>query len=174
MPKLPNMLQITVSILYFINKVLLSLDKKSGWQIGILASSFAIVYFFTIKLYLLVGLELGFMLILIFGLINHGKEIKNQNVLYIVMFSILIFLYFVLKNSTFLEFLIALDFIVAIFFLAKKKPISGWSFMLIGHILMAYFTHQNNQTFFATMQVMSVFVSAFAIFRIMKLKTLKP
>ena len=159
------MLQIAVAVLYFINKVLLSLEKKSGWQIGILASCLAIFYFYSLDLYLLVGLEVGFMAILIFGLINHNQEIKYENMLYLVMIFLLIFLYFVLKNSTLLEFLLSLDFILAIFFLAKKKDLVGWIFMLLGHFMMGYFTYTNQQTFFAIMQFLSVFVSLFAIYR---------
>jgi hypothetical protein len=159
------MLQIAVAVLYFINKFLLSLEKKSGWQIGILASCLAIFYFYSLDLYLLVGLEVGFMAILIFGLINHNQEIKYENMLYLVMIFLLIFLYFVLKNSTLLEFLISLDFILAIFFLAKKKDLVGWIFMLLGHFMMGYFTYTNQQTFFAIMQFLSVFVSLFAIYR---------
>jgi hypothetical protein len=159
------MLQVAVAVLYFINKVLLSLEKKSGWQIGILASCLAIFYFYSLDLYLLVGLEVGFMAILIFGLINHNQEIKYENMLYLVMIFLLIFLYFVLKNSTLLEFLISLDFILAIFFLAKKKDLVGWIFMLLGHFMMGYFTYTNQQTFFAIMQFLSVFVSLFAIYR---------
>ncbi len=159
------MLQFAVAVLYFINKVLLSLEKKSGWQIGILASSLAIFYFYSLDLYLLVGLEVGFMAILIFGLVNHNQELKYENMLYLVMISLMVFLYFVLKNSTILEFLISLDFILAIFFLAKKKVLIGWIFMLLGHLMMGYFTYINQQTFFAIMQVFSVFVSLFAIYR---------
>ena len=159
------MLQIAVAVLYFINKVLLSLEKKSGWQIGILASSLAIFYFYSLDLYLLVGLEVGFMSILIFGLINHNQEIKYENMLYLVMILLLVFLYFVLKNSTILEFLISLDFILAIFFLAKKKVLIGWIIMLLGHLMMGYFTYTSQQTFFALMQFLSVFVSLFAIYR---------
>lgn len=159
------MLQVAVAVLYFINKVLLSLEKKSGWQIGILASSLAIFYFYSLDLYLLVGLEVGFMSILIFGLINHNQEIKYENMLYLVMILLLVFLYFVLKNSTILEFIISLDFILAIFFLAKKKVFIGWIIMLLGHLMMGYFTYTSHQTFFALMQFLSVFVSLFAIYR---------
>ncbi|HLO44163.1 MAG TPA: hypothetical protein VK175_07515 [Leadbetterella sp.] len=166
------MLQIAVAVLYFANKILLSLNKKAGWQIGILASSLAALYFFNLKLYLLVGLEVGFMSILIFGLVNHGKELKYQNILYIVMSVLLIFLYFVLKNSTLLEFLISLDFIVAIFFLAKKRTILGWAVMGLGHAMMAYFTYQNQQHFFAFMQILSIIVSIFAIYRSLKIRAL--
>ena len=159
------MLQIAVAVLYFINKVLLSLDKKSGWQIGIAASLLAFIYFFSLKLYILVGLEVGFFAIQIFGLINHKKEMKYENLLYAIMVVLLLFLYFVLKNSSILEFLISADFILAIFLLAKRKTILGWISMLVGHLMMAYFTYQNQQFFFATMQVLSILVSVFAIYR---------
>ena len=157
------MLQAIVAILYFANKVLLSLNKKAGWQIGLLASVFAIAYFVSIKLYLLVGLELGFFAILVFGLINHEQELKYEKALYSVMFVLLVFLYFVLKNSTFLEFLISVDFILAIYFLAKKNKKTGWIIMLIGHLMMAYFTYTKQQYFFATMQILSIGVAVFAI-----------
>jgi hypothetical protein len=164
------MLQSAVAILYFTNKILLSLDRKSGWQIGIVASSLAAWYFFSLNLYLLVGLEVGFMCILIFGLVNHGKELKYENILYVLMLLLLVFLYFVLKNSTFLEFLISTDFILAIYLLAKKKKTLGWLFMALGHLLMGYFTYHNKQYFFAIMQLLSIAVSFFAIWRLAKIK----
>jgi hypothetical protein len=157
------MLQTAVAILYFINKIFLSLEKKAGWQIGILASFLAIFYFISLKFYLLAGLEISFLAILIFGLLNHNKEPKNMNVLYILMFLILAFLYFVLKNSTFLEFIISLDFILAIFFLAKRKWTLGWLIMLIGHVLMAYFTFKKHQEVFALLQVLSCIVALYAL-----------
>ena len=162
------MLQVAVAVLYFLNKVLLSLNKKAGWQIGILASFFAVIYFFTLKLYLLVGLEVGFSAILIFGLINHNQELKYENALYLIMISILVFLYFVLKNSTLLEFIISVDFILAIYLLAKRNWLWGWIIMLTGHVLMGYFTYSQQQYFFAIMQVLSVGVSIFAIWRLRK------
>jgi len=42
--------------------------------------------------------------------------------------------------------------------------------MLFGHFMMAYFTFQNQQHFFAFMQVMSIFVALFAIWRISPFK----
>jgi hypothetical protein len=159
------MLQAVVALLYFANKVLLSLNKKAGWQIGLLASVFAIAYFISIKVYLLVGLEFGFFSILVFGLLNHEQELKYEKALYSVMFVLLVFLYFVLKNSTFLEFLISVDFILAIYFLAKKNKILGWIVMLIGHLLMAYFTYYKQQYFFAIMQILSIGVAVYAILK---------
>jgi hypothetical protein len=162
------MLETAVAILYFINKVLLSLNKKSGWQIGILASILAFFYFLSLKLYLLVGLELSFLSILVFGLINHGKEIKFKNLLYGLMFFIMVFLYFVLKNSTLIEFIISVCFILAIYFLANRNALSGWTIMLLGHLLMAYFTFTKNQYVFASLQILSCFVSLYAIYNLKK------
>jgi hypothetical protein len=167
------MLQAVVALLYFANKVLLSLNKKAGWQIGLLASVFAIAYFISIQLYLLVGLEFGFFSILVFGLLNHEQEVKYEKALYSVMFVLLVFLYFVLKNSTFLEFLISVDFILAIYFLAKKNKTLGWIIMLIGHLMMAYFTYSKQQYFFATMQVLSIGVAIFAILKTKNMKIKK-
>jgi hypothetical protein len=159
------MLEIAVASLYFVNKVLLSLDKKAGWQIGLLASITAIFYFFSIKLYLLVGLEVGFFVILIFGLINHDKPLKGEKYLYFNMILLLVLLFFILKNSTLIEFFISTAFILAIYFLAKKQWQIGWFCMLIGHVVMCYFTFQKGQYFFPIMQGCSVFVSVFALFK---------
>jgi hypothetical protein len=159
------MLQIAVALLYFTNKVFLSLEKKAGWQIGILASIFAIFYFIQLKLYLLLGLELGFFCILIFGLLNHSGTNANKKVLYILMIGLMALLFVILKNSTWIEFLISTLFILAIYFLANKNWNLGWTLMLIGHVFMAYFTFEQKQTFFASMQVCSIFVALFAIIK---------
>jgi hypothetical protein len=167
------MLETAVAILYFINKILLSLNKKAGWQIGILASILAFFYFLSLKLYLLVGLELSFLSILVFGLINHGKELKFKNLLYGLMFFIMVFLYFILKNSTLIEFIISVCFILAIYFLANRNTLAGWIIMLIGHLLMGYFTFTKNQYIFASLQLLSCFVSIYAILNYQKAQSLK-
>lgn len=159
-------LQTAVAVLYFINKVLLSLGKKSGWQIGLLASILAIFYFYNLGSILLVGLEISFLSILLFGLLTHQKELKHQEILYGIMIFVMILLFFILKESSWLEFSISLLFILAIFGLAHRWLIIGWILMLCGHLLMGYFTYQKGEFIFASMQFLSAIVALFAIIRI--------
>lgn len=160
------LLQSAVAVLYFLNKVLLSLGKKSGWQIGLLASILAIFYFYSLGSILLVGLEISFLSILLFGLFTHQKELKQQEILYGIMIFVMILLFFIFKESSWLEFTISLLFILAIFGLAHRWLVSGWILMLCGHLLMGYFTFNKGETIFAGMQFLSGFVALFAIFRI--------
>jgi Nicotinamide mononucleotide transporter len=157
------MLQIAVALLYFINKVLLSLQKKAGWQIGMLASITAIFYFIQIKMYLFLGLEIGFLAVQAFGWLHHNKPIKNEWLLHIILSISLLGLFFTLKNTSWLEFLTASLFQMAIYFLAKHRWTRGWAMMLVGHVLMAYFIYQKGQFFFSTMQILSCVVAIFAL-----------
>lgn len=157
------MLQISVSVLYFINKVLLSLEKKSGWQVGILASSLAIIYFFSLKLYLLMGLEISFLALMVYGFLNHSRPIGGKIYVYLIIATSLFFMFLIIKESRFMEFAISFFFIFALYFLAIKNWNAGWSLMVVAHALMAYYTFEKQQYVFSLMQGLSCFVAVYAI-----------
>lgn len=158
-------IELASALLYFLNKVFLSLGKKTGWQIGIMAALVSIYYFFSIRIYLFIGLELSFLAILVYGLIFHEKPIKNQGYLYGIMLITMVLLFFILKDSSFLEFIISALFIVAIYFLAVKNWNLAWISFIVGHVLMAYFTYTKQQYIFASLQSASVFVGLFALYK---------
>ena len=75
------MLEILVSILYFINKVFLLFNEKAGWVIGIVASGAAVLYFIGIQLYIFSALEIACLCIMIYGAL--GKNDAKKIALYV-------------------------------------------------------------------------------------------
>lgn len=158
------MLEIIVSILYFVNKVFLSLEKKAGWVIGILASSIATFYFFTIELYLFLSLEFACLLIMIFGLLGTKNSKSFTLIVYSVIVLVMLYLLYNIEESGLLEFITSISFMISFLLIARNKWNLGWVLLGISHVLMAFVATSKAQYFFATMQGLSVVVCAYAIY----------
>lgn len=159
------MLEIAVASLYFLNKIYLSLDKRTGWLLGILASSLAIIYFITLKFYIIIALEVGMLGLMVYGLVNYQKKRSVDVYVYPFMILIMGVLLYAVPTTGWLEFIISLLFMGALFFLARKKWHLGWILLGIGHALMCFFTYQNGEYFFSSLQGASVFVAIYALFQ---------
>jgi predicted cation transporter len=156
-------LEVFVSLLYFLNKLLLSLEKKTGWVIGILASATSLVYFLWLNSYIIAVLEGGVLLLMLYGFLNHSKKFRAELLAYFLIAAIMGYLLFTLEESTWLEFILSITFLLAIHSLASHKWILGWLFMGVSHVLLALFTFQKEQYFFAVMQICSAGVAVYAI-----------
>jgi Nicotinamide mononucleotide transporter len=161
-------LEIIVGVLYFANKVLLALNKPSGWYIGISASLCAILYFYMLDSTMLVGLEVSFVLIQALGLFLSGEKTINPKYVYGSIFGLMALLFYLVQNSTWVEFLCSTFFIVGVYLMAIKIKQSAWLLLAIGHCLMAYFTFHKNQYIFMTLQLLSIVVAVYAIYSIYK------
>jgi hypothetical protein len=177
LPSADNMIQfleIAVSVIYFINKIFLSLDKNSGWIVGILASFCGVYYFYLLGSPLLVSLELAFVFVQIMGFYNRNQKNLNPVIIYGSLLGIITVLFFVLKNSTFLEFFTSAVFIVGIYFMAIHQKKWAWLLLITGHISMSTFAYSKGLIFFLVFQSLSVLVGFFALYRIYKASKTNP
>ncbi len=161
-------LEIIVGVLYFTNKIFLALNKSSAWYIGICASICAVVYFYLLGSWVLVGLELAFVLIQIMGIALDKSHTINPKYLYGSILGLLCILFYLIKNSTWLEFICSAVFIIGVYLMALKKRNFGWLLFIFGHGLMAYFTFLKAQYIFMGLQILSVGVAIYALQAIYK------
>lgn len=134
-------------------------------MLGIIASSLAIIYFISLKFYIIISLEIGMLGLMVYGLLNHSKKANIDKYVYTFMVIIMAVLLYTLQSTSWLEFIISLLFIGALFFLARHKWNIGWICMGLGHILMCVFTYENGEYFFAALQSLSAVVAVYAIVR---------
>lgn len=159
------MLEIIVSILYFTNKVLLFLEKKSGWLIGILASALSSVYFLGLKFYIIFLLEIACFLIMVFGWFGKKNSKLFSYFVYSAITVVMLFLLFNIEESGPMEFFTSICFMAAFLLLAENRWHLGWSSLSVAHFLMLFISLGKDQNLFATMQAMSVIVCLLAIIK---------
>lgn len=168
------MLEVLVSMLYFVNKVFLLFNEKAGWLIGALASGVAIFYFLGINLYIFCALEVACFCIMLYGLLGKQDSKRVAKVIYGVCALVTFYLMLSIRDTGVLEFLTSLLFILAFLSLADKYPRRGWLSLAIAHAIMAYITIVKGQYFFASMQAASVLVSILgSLYPSLKLMDLK-
>jgi hypothetical protein len=167
-------LEIIVGVLYFTNKVLFALNKTSGWYIGISASLCAIVYFYLLNSAMLVGLEVSFVIIQALGLFLSAEKTINPKYLYGSILSLMFLLFYLVNNSTWVEFLCSTFFILGVYLMAIKIKNIGWVLLAFGHCFMAYFTYFKGQYVFMTLQLLSILVALYAILSIHKASKVNP
>ena len=130
-----------------------------------MASGTAMFYFFSIQVYLLLVLEGGFFILMLYGLMNHKASEKNNVYIYAIMILTMLGMLFFMEEVFFLEFLVSVGFIIALHALAVHRWNFGWISMAISHLFMAVFAYQKEQHFFMAMQLLSIIVAFYAISR---------
>lgn len=157
------MLEIIVSILYLFNKLLLYLKKRSAWAIGILASSIATVYFFSIELYIFFSLEIACVIIMAYGYFRKDANRIFEWIVYGSIILVMLYLLINIEESGPLEFATSISFIIAFLLLAEGKWNIGWTMLGLSHGAMLYITLIKGQQFFAAMQGLSILICTIAI-----------
>lgn len=159
-------LSILLGILSIANKILLFLEKKSGWLSGIVIGLISVFYFWSINLRILAVAELGFFLVMLYGYIRHTQSSPRTTLWINLILSIisLILCYFLFVGLlTIIETISALSFIWGGYKLAINKQIDGWFFLLLAHVATAISSFYAYQIIFASMQLISGIVCLYAI-----------
>lgn len=159
-------LSIFLGLLSVANKILLFLEKKSGWMSGIAIGLISGFYFWVIDLKILGVAEFGFFLVMLYGYLRHTRPslrttIWINAVLSVISISLCYFLF--IGVLTVIETISALSFIWAGYLLAIEKRVSGWFLMLLAHAATATVSFYAGQTLFAGLQVISGIVCVCAM-----------
>jgi hypothetical protein len=157
------LLQIVVSLAFFVNKFLVLVGRKrEGWFVGVLANLAGVFYFYQIGLFVYVGLDAGLLVLMAYGVFQSNR--KNPNVektMRAVIVTIMIFL--AVKSSqgymTAIELLSALGLVIGTHLLTHDKPRAGWAIYTVAHLLVAYLGYGRGQLVFTTFQIASAIVS---------------
>ena len=148
------------------NKILLFLEKKSGWMSGIAIGLISGFYFWAVGLKILAVAEFGFFLVMLYGYIQHTRPSLRKTFLINLVLSILsLFLcYFLFVGVlTVVETVSALTFIWGGYLLAIKHYVFGWFLLLLAHATTATASFYAGQTIFAGLQVISGLVCIYAM-----------
>jgi hypothetical protein len=155
-----QLLQISVSILFFGNKVFVLLGKRTGWLLGALAATLAFFYFYQLKLYVYTTLEAGLVILMLYGFFpKRSKKIEFWIRVLIGTIMLGIGYYAFSGYITIIEFLSSIILLWGTYLLANKKLILGWSAYIVAHGFATILGCEVGQIIFAVFQLASVIVA---------------
>ena len=171
-------LEISVSLIFFVNKLLVLVGEKLerwGWLVGVVAAVLSIFYFYLIELYVFTALEFGLVVLMGYGFLpEKNKTSKTEKWIHIAIIVVMSALaYFVFSGlMTIYEFLSAVGMLIGTYYLLTHKKMQlGWLLYGLAHILAAVIGYDKQQEFFADFQIASVIVSAIGILQARKTKS---
>ncbi|MFH0806115.1 MAG: hypothetical protein V1885_00040 [Candidatus Brennerbacteria bacterium] len=170
-------LEISLALLFFANKVLWLIGKRAGWLVGLVAAVGGIYYFILIKLYIFASLEVGLAALMWYGFSKGDKVNPRIEVLVrIALTAIMAFLTYFLFSGvmTAIEFFATLFSLWGTYFLAGTHVRWGWAIMGVGHVMSTIVFFDTNQDFFAHFQIASVIVAGTGVWKEMEKAAPKP
>lgn len=154
-------LQVIVALAFFLQKVLVLIDKKSGWLIGTLSAVTGVAYFYLIGLYCFAVLEIGLVVLMAYGFFIKKKNPKVEkviNITIILVMTALVFWAFA-GIMTIAEFVSSVGLIFGTYWLTHNKARLGWLAYATAHVLAAVVGYNASQVFFADIQIASAIVT---------------
>lgn len=158
-----RLLEISVSLIFFTNKVLVLAGKKFGWLVGSIAAVLAAIYFYLLGFYVYTALELGLIVLMGYGFFKSSKknlkvEVLIRFVIVVVMLALSVFVF--QGKLTIIEFVSSLGMLWGTFFLTHDRVRLGWILYASANIGSAYLGFQKEQQFFMDFQIASAIVCA--------------
>lgn len=155
-------LQVSVSVIFFANKVFVLVGKKVGWALGAFAALLALVYFFLINLKVFTVLEAGLIVLMLYGLIMGGQ--KSPRVEWWIRGTTTIAMLVMAGFSatgklTLAELLASAGMLWGTYFLASCAKRTGWALYVAAHTFSAMVGYGHDQHFFGDFQVASAIVA---------------
>ena len=163
-------LQVTVSVAFFSQKVLVLLGKKAGWLIGAITALVATIYFLLINLYCFAALDVGLIALMAYGFFIKKKSPKIEKAINIIIAAIML----ILVYSTFtglmsiIEFISSIGLMIGTYWLTHQKVAHGWAAYTIAHILASIVGYGAEQHFFADFQVASAIITFIGLWTSLK------
>jgi len=155
-------LQIAVTLIFFVNKVLVLLGKRSGWMFGAIAAVLAIYYFYLIGLYIYTTGEIALFVLMIYGFFKteSARPVVELAVQTVTVIAMLLLTWFAFNGPiTVLELASALIALLGAYLLTHGNVRAGWALGAVSHALAAPLGYQKEQLFFADFQVASAVVA---------------
>lgn len=157
-------LQVSVALIFFVNKVLVLIGKRSGWIFGACGAALAIWYLYLINLYVYTAAEAGLFVLMLHGFRKNGSGKPNEmveiGVRFLTLLVMLLLSWFAFNGFlTIVEFASACGLLIATYLIAEGYVRSGWALAGLAHLCAMYLTYPKGQTFFADFQAASAAVS---------------
>ena len=169
-----QILAIVVAIIFFVNKVLVLLEQKSGWLVGMVGAILATAYLYLIGLYIFSVLEMGLIVLMGYGFFakDHKNKLIEQCIRGVTVAATLISAYFVFAGmTTVYEIIGSIGMLVGTYLLTHENKKLGWFLYAIAHGITAYLCygksvslHNDSHTtaaiiFFADLQIASALIA---------------
>jgi hypothetical protein len=155
-------LQVFVSVLFFVNKVFIFNGRKTGWLIGMIAAALGAIYFHRIGYNVYVTLEFGLIVLMGYGFFKGNKKnpkvertIQVFTVLAMSMMTIFAFSGFI----TLIELGSSLGLLAGAYFLTHSQIRLGWFVNAIAHLLGIILGWEKGAYVFVFFQALSVIIS---------------
>ncbi|HEU0085972.1 MAG TPA: hypothetical protein VFQ59_03395 [Candidatus Paceibacterota bacterium] len=158
-----EILSVLVSIIFFVNKILILIERKSGWLVGAIAAALALIYFILIELLIFTVLEFGLVILMAYGFFfNNRKNLYIEKLIHLTIVCVMTVLASLAFTGmmTIYEFVSAVLMLFGTYYLTHNKEALGWLLYGLAHLFAAYVTIEKNQQFFADFQIASAIVSA--------------
>ncbi len=156
-------LQVLVSVIFFANKLLILAGKKTGWLVGVVAATLAVVYFFIIELYVYTGLEFGLIVLMSYGYLKRdgeGKPWVETSIRFVTVIIMIALAYFAFAGMmTVIELASSIGLLGGTYLLTHEKVAWGWALSILAHLLAAILGFDKEQSIFAVFQLASAVIS---------------
>ncbi len=158
-------IELIVTAISLLHKIfLLKNDKKIAWIIGIIASVISIFYFYLIGLNIYAGLEIGFIVLMLYGLTKRKTQrVENFIIIFMGVFCLFLAYLSFVGFLTLLELVSSITPLISIYYLAKNKNKTGWIFMVITCLITTFVVFEKGQVIFATYQVISLLLALYGL-----------
>ena len=160
-----SVLQVAVSLIFFANKVLLQVEKKTekiAWILGTIAACLAVVYFLLLELYVYTVLEAGLIIFMGYGAIKkeESSEKVKMAIRIFLLVVMLVLTFFVFKGMmTIVEFSSSAGLLFGTYLLTHSKMSLGWTLYALSHLGSAYIGQIKTQFFYRDFQIASSLIA---------------
>lgn len=161
-------LEIAVALLFFTNKIVLLIGKRTGWLVGVIAATLSVVYFFLLDLYIFTVLEIGLFVLMGYGYLKGKRTSAREELLVRVALTCVMgaLIYFVFTGiMTVVEFFGAALMLWGTYLLTHDFVRWGWAIYGVSHCLAAAVGYWKLQPFFADFQIASAIVGVVGAIR---------
>ena len=159
-------LEIVISVLFFLNKIYILLGKRTGWLLGTIGSILAITYFFVLGLYVYTVLEFGLIALMVYGIV---RNTRNTSVEWVIRAITILTMagvgYLAYRGTiTLLELVSSIAVLIGTYLLVTKQKY-GWLLYIVFHLCAIYISLQVHQYIFMLFQILSLPIAIYAILK---------
>ncbi|MDP1760260.1 MAG: hypothetical protein Q8L01_02305 [Candidatus Woesebacteria bacterium] len=156
-----HILELAVSLVFFANKALVLVGRKTGWLLGAIGAILAVFYFYLIDLYVYTILEAGLIVLMGYGFLKTEKENRSvENLIRVALALLMLTLAFQTFKGflTIVELAGALLMLWGTFLLTHKSETLGWFIYGLAHLCSTYIGYEKGQQTFLDFQIASAIV----------------
>ena len=155
-------LQIAVALIFFVNKVLVLVGRKSGWLVGAVAATLGLFYFYLIGLYIYTALEVCLIVLMSYAFLEKSERsarVETALRMGTTVMMIAIALFAFSGSLTAVELISCTGLLWGTYLMTSGSLTTGWALCGVAHVFASYLGYGRGQVVFADFQVASSIVS---------------